>query len=366
MIEIPKERFEPGYFPDKSSMNPEQKKFYSQLKSNLKKGIYINIDGQIAYLFIYLYEILERYGKKNINALSENLLGLSEIYSHEPKVARYCEMWGLDCLLAEKKYGEYLVKTEPCTIVRHTPALASLRINLQEMLCLDINKSDFLMLFKPRYSKYIRNNEAAFKDNIILLLDDYADSQGKSLIQILKDNLKSNETHEHGLFIGCNRYFSPNSNLMLKMYSSNNIPPDLVSNFGREAENLTRKLLGEPLIGEGWISETTLFNKLHQRFSGTLVMQHGRPFWLGRQHYDIWFPRWNIAVEYHGVQHFEPVEFFGGQEAYLKNLERDKRKQKLSEDNGVLQIVIQEGYDFDRLVEIIVNHRSKVIINELV
>ena len=48
-------------------------------------------------------------------------------------------------------------------------------------------------------------------------------------------------------------------------------------------------------------------------------MQHGRPNWLGRQHFDVGFQEENIAVEYQGAQHDKPVDYFGGEKAFLAN-----------------------------------------------
>ena len=109
--------------------------------------------------------------------------------------------------------------------------------------------------------------------------------------------------------------------------------------------------MGVPQIGEGWISETELFRKLEAEFSITTVIQHGQPKWLGRQHFDIWLPNWKIAVEYHGKQHFEPVEFFGGKESFEKTVERDLRKIEIAKKNGVKLIVVTADYDLDNLIQ---------------
>ena len=114
-----------------------------------------------------------------------------------------------------------------------------------------------------------------------------------------------------------------------------------------------------PKIGEGWVSETALFRKLETEFSNTKVVQHGRPTWLGRQHFDIWFPNWKIAVEYHGRQHFEPVEFFGGKEVFLKTVERDKRKENLSKKHGVKLLIVTETDNPDDIVQDINNILKK-------
>jgi len=130
---------------------------------------------------------------------------------------------------------------------------------------------------------------------------------------------------------------------------------ELIKELSKDAENLARKEIGLPLIGEGWVSESELYKKIATEFSITKVLQHGRPSWLGRQHFDIWIPHWKIAIEYHGKQHFEPVDYFGGIDALKKNIERDNRKEKLAKENGVELIVVKEGYDLEEIIERIYN-----------
>ena len=61
--------------------------------------------------------------------------------------------------------------------------------------------------------------------------------------------------------------------------------------------------------------------------------------------YDIFISGLNIAIEYQGKQHFEPVDFFGGEEGYKKTVERDKLKRKLSEENGIKLVYINYWED---------------------
>jgi len=64
------------------------------------------------------------------------------------------------------------------------------------------------------------------------------------------------------------------------------------------------------------------------------------------QHFDYWFPEHDIAVEYQGKQHYEPIELFGGKAAFLMNMERDERKRNICEENDVVLIEIPY-YEFD-------------------
>ena len=120
-----------------------------------------------------------------------------------------------------------------------------------------------------------------------------------------------------------------------------NAPPmmkTLHSDFQKAIKkNITNEIRVErnlPKIGEGWISETRLYYEIKKAFPKLEVKHHGNPNWLGRQHFDIYFPDLNIAIEYQGTQHQKPVEYFGGQEAFKKGRERDEKKKRLCEENG--------------------------------
>ena len=74
---------------------------------------------------------------------------------------------------------------------------------------------------------------------------------------------------------------------------------------------------------------------------------------------DFYLPQYNIAIECQGSQHFEPNEYFGGEEAFEKQIERDERKKKLCEENNVKLIYINY---FDSIDEI--NNKLQNIIKE--
>ena len=111
-----------------------------------------------------------------------------------------------------------------------------------------------------------------------------------------------------------------------------------------------RESIGLPKIGEGWVSETNLFNAVNHFFDSEEVVHHGSPKWLGKQHLDVYLPKFNIAIEYQGKQHSEPIEIFGGHEGFLKTLERDKRKKKLCKENGCLLLYVYPETDTDEFL----------------
>ncbi|WP_017472760.1 hypothetical protein [Amphibacillus jilinensis] len=125
----------------------------------------------------------------------------------------------------------------------------------------------------------------------------------------------------------------------------------------REAENLIREDNGIPKVGHGWVGETELYYKVKNYLKSYEVIQHGRPDWLRKQHLDVYIPDLKIAFEYQGLQHDQPVEFFGGEEAFKKNQERDKRKFNLCKRHGVKIIYVREGYDFKEDVARVLDER---------
>ena len=57
--------------------------------------------------------------------------------------------------------------------------------------------------------------------------------------------------------------------------------------------------------------------------------------WLGNQSFDVFIPEFNLAVEYQGKQHYMAVPFFGGDEKYKENINRDAKKRRLAEERNI-------------------------------
>lgn len=51
--------------------------------------------------------------------------------------------------------------------------------------------------------------------------------------------------------------------------------------------------------------------------------------------FDFYLPDYNKCVEYDGMQHFKPVDFFGGQEYFEYTVKHDNIKNKYCENNGI-------------------------------
>lgn len=102
-------------------------------------------------------------------------------------------------------------------------------------------------------------------------------------------------------------------------------------------------LTAEGIIKPKWKHELSLFHAMRKRHPDTLYQY--RPDWLGRQSLDLYIPSIRTAIEYQGIQHYLPVEFFGGEEALAQRQELDRIKRVLCEENGVR--LIEWPYDLE-------------------
>lgn len=90
-----------------------------------------------------------------------------------------------------------------------------------------------------------------------------------------------------------------------------------------------------------WKHEHSLFHALRKRYPDILYQY--RPDWLGRQSLDLYIPSLQTAIEYQGIQHYFPIDFFGGEEALAQRQELDQIKKQLCTENDVR--LIEWQYD---------------------
>ena len=103
-------------------------------------------------------------------------------------------------------------------------------------------------------------------------------------------------------------------------------------------------------------NQTNLYNKLKETFPEEEILFEFSPKWLGQQHFDIYFPKYNIAIEYDGQQHFIPIEKFGGELKFKDIIRWDKLKEQKCLENKCVLIRIKFNYkksDFNKLINII-------------
>lgn len=104
-----------------------------------------------------------------------------------------------------------------------------------------------------------------------------------------------------------------------------------------------------------------MFRIVEDIFDDYKCERHCRPNFLEGLEIDIYVPELKLGFEYNGLQHYKPVEHWGGEESLKKQQERDKRKQQLCNQNDVKLIIIK--YDEQLSKDLIL---SKVPVEYLV
>lgn len=343
------------YAPTQEVMNSSQKFFYQKWLKHWQRGNAIDIDEQFSYLFCYMISLVQRSDPKTIASdISDLLTAYPNVNKNSNNFVSFASAYVADAHVLQKEYdtaisvlaGIQLKVVEIHPIVRNK--LLSIKLFVAEDLC----GIDLLTLFgSPEWTRFGRENFFEMGDCLDGLIAERRTSSDRTfLVHMMEEYSFATLQDAYPLFgyhSDAKRYLD-----YLPYYYFHTTPKayPFVTPLVREAENVLREKFGIPKIGEGWVSETELFYKLREAFPNRKIIQHASPKWLGRQHLDIYFPDLEVAVEYQGRQHDKPIGFFGGEEAFRRTLERDARKRRLCEQNGVTLLYVRPGYILDELV----------------
>jgi len=117
-----------------------------------------------------------------------------------------------------------------------------------------------------------------------------------------------------------------------------------------------------------WKSEELCFKSVQELYKHNTVIHQHRPYFLrtdtGQLSYDIFICGKNIAIEYQGKQHFEPIELFGGKENFETQQKRDEIKKRLSKENNIHLVYVNYWEDITK--ELIKSKISEVLQNDAV
>jgi hypothetical protein len=89
---------------------------------------------------------------------------------------------------------------------------------------------------------------------------------------------------------------------------------------------------------EKYLNENNIRHEIEKKFQ-----------WLGKQRLDFYLPDFNLAIECQGIQHFQPKDFFDGDDGLEKTIENDNKKLKkcLANNIKMIYVVDNERY-FDK------------------
>jgi hypothetical protein len=260
----------------------------------------------------------------------------------------YFQYWAADALSGLGEF-EKAIAIKPRIELGSRGAMQTDRLlTLKLAVGCEVTGRDITTLFGPKLTVFGRQNIARITEFLdIRVKQIHAQERRNLLVEWVEDAY----CHPVGmpLFSGHASY------ILLKgqpdyHFSLSKTAEAVCTELMRDAENTFREEQDIPKIGEGWVAETALFYAIKQSFPQHNVVQHGRPAWLGRQHLDIFLPDLAVALEYQGEQHDRPVDFFGGEEAFARNVARDKKKLALCRKHGVRIIYVRDGYSLSDIL----------------
>ena len=114
-----------------------------------------------------------------------------------------------------------------------------------------------------------------------------------------------------------------------------------------------------------WKSEELVYNITQKLYKEYQVIYQYKPYFLatdyGNMSYDVYICGLKIAIEYQGKQHYEPVDYFGGEDNHLKQKQRDELKAQKSKENGIKLVYI---YYWDDITPEIIKERIDAVMHD--
>lgn len=71
-----------------------------------------------------------------------------------------------------------------------------------------------------------------------------------------------------------------------------------------------------------------------------------------KMQFDFFLPDFNLCIEFDGIQHFRPIEYFGGINALNEQINKDNIKNKFCYNNNIKLIRIPY-YEYDNIEKIL-------------
>lgn len=350
------------YFPSVANLNDMQLEFYNTWVHNWERGNPLDVKGTIGYLFIYAYGVVGRVQNNARDAIYELRL-LQYVYKHERYFSGYLNGWIFDAYVLNKEYFNAIAYVQSRLEGRTWDVENSYPLfkvlSLKYELGVPISGTDILRLHNRQLRKLLSENLDFVVDHLEKVARDFEEKHRVDLLSLMSEQFAF-PIKIWGAFGGVPSFHPRvDSSLRFFDYSSLGDFQIVINEWMKDTENLLREAKGLPRIGEGWIRESLLYNTIVEIFEefGYEVLHHAHPWFLGRQELDIYIPVLKLGIEHQGIQHYEPSDFFGGEEGFNELVVRDERKKRLCEENEVTLVYfkydepIEEEYVRSKLIE---------------
>ena len=362
------------YYATIDKLDSCQLESYRYISEQILHGNEVDVNGNVSYLFVFLFEATRGLlqGRNYADVVAQiSQLRLQRLYIEHSGLRSYCERMiaGILLCLGNEEERTQIIRQIVTgeTVVYAGEVLINLKIKFGgKVLAKD------LVSVANRLTSYGKKNiDDVLKIMDVLLDEAYKHHQFDIIGEIVaEESIEPSIAEELRLFGGNPYDWDLDKALTPKdlranyvSFSGNTKFISFVEELSRVSENMLRESKGLPRVNEGWINEAQLYYSIKEAFPQFKVIHQYRSKWLGLQSLDIFIEELNIGIEYQGAQHIKPVAFFGGEEAFKKTQQRDKRKKSLCVNNGVELIYVYENYDLQEVTEKIRTHAPQDAFN---
>lgn len=347
----------------KTALTKEQFDYYKGLKENLNAKKVVPIEDNYYYISLYVEDMLVSSEEPNLESVLESLQFLYQAYGKHKTFYYKTVIKFLisDCLLGLKRYEEFLEFSIPNSIYSIvTVDEVDVRLSIQKMLGLQADSLDIYRSQFPRKNKLIESKAKQFESIIQDTFDSYANYKG-GWFKIIEGHKDVHKTKFFGFIQTSSLWGNKKPKYDFVVYSYFNILREdfffVIHGLTTKAINILQNEYNKPNKQVKWRTESLLYRKIKNEFSEIEIVQHGQPDWLGKQHFDIWIPEFNIAIEYQGPQHFK-TDYVVKDISKLKEL--DNRKIDLAKKNNVTLFIVTSQLSDELISDIrkIINDRK--------
>lgn len=106
--------------------------------------------------------------------------------------------------------------------------------------------------------------------------------------------------------------------------------------YSKKYNGILLQLAEQGIISKRWRNEFSLYLMVKSYYSDAIYQYHDK--FLDKQSLDIYIPSIKLGLEYQGVQHYESIDFFGGDEGFEERKKLDSLKRKKCLENGILLV----------------------------
>ncbi|KXA99626.1 hypothetical protein AKJ40_02715 [candidate division MSBL1 archaeon SCGC-AAA259M10] len=168
------------HFPSISDMSKEQESFYKHWLRRWKENDPIDVEGNISYLFVYVYDVLSWIRENRFEDVISELEKIRKVYKHEEKIYRSLGGWIADTYIIKGEYKKALEVQKSASLKLTNDKYLSLKRNLG----LSLDGEDALSICRKKdLTDYGRAHREKVEKALTKVLREYENKNQTKLIE---------------------------------------------------------------------------------------------------------------------------------------------------------------------------------------